>query len=413
MKKIFSVVLSFAMSALMVLNLTACSGSEGVAEETTDFIALTDENGEEVTDEEGNVVTSNPDELPPEKALTVGFIYSEGVEDSVISKQFNNARLQAEKTLGAETYYIEGVLVSQFPDAVDVLVEKGCNVIVSCSAKFKNAVKKEAQVVEDVSFISYGGDDSLSNMSSFQGKLYQSIYVCGIAGAYNSSTNVLGVLADSSLANCYGIINAYIQGAKELTELDTDVRLNWCWASNESTVKNAIDDLADQGCDVIFACTESEYALEYCNERGIKVIGLAYNLPEIAPDTYLTGAFYNFGTYLIDMLRRVRYETGTFNVICEDGLAEGAARVIAISENCAEGTAEITDKLYQLVNENRAKIFAGEIKDNYDNIRVEKGTTLSHSEIWEINWLDKCVTKIEDFTVPVLEPPLSELQVME
>lgn len=399
----------------LCVGLTACSGStEGDPSETTsNLVAVTDENGEAVTDVSGNPMMEDPNALPPEKPLTVGFIYAETVEENVISQLFNNARLEAEKALGAETYYIENVLVSQFSDAVNKLVENGCNVIVSCSGKFKNAVKKEAQKASSINFVSFGGDSSLTNMTSFQGKLYQAAYVCGINAAFNSSAARIGVVADSSLINCYGTVNAFIQGAKELTGSKTDVRLNWSWANNDETTKNAIDDLANQGCDVIFAATTSEYAITYCNSLGIKVIGLAYNMPELAPETYLTGAFYNFGTYLIDALRKVRYETSSLNYVCDDGISAGTVRVVAVSSDCAEGTKDICDKLYALVTENKAKIFTGEIKDNYDNIRVEKGAVLTHREIWEIDWLDKCVTAIDDFTIPVLEPPESDLEIKE
>ena len=403
-----------ALALSCCLLLTACGGSDGASTETTieGAVTVTDESGSTVTDENGSAVTSIEGEEPEEMELVVGFIYPDKVESNTVSVLFEAARMQIEKVLGAETYYIEDVLVSQFSEATDALVEKGCNVIVSCSNKFPNSISSEAKDAKDTRFISFGGAQSAHNLWAFQGELFQPAYVCGLAAAYNSTKGIIGVVADSSVVNCYGTINAFIQGAKELTGAKTDVRLNWSWGTNDETTKNAIDDLAAQGCDVIFACTYSAYAVKYCETLGIKVIGTAYDMPVLAPNNYLTGCFYNFNTYLVDVLRTIRYGTEA-PVIYNEGLSAGAVRLVSFSENCADGTIDICDTLYQLCVDKKARIFVGEIRDNYGNIRVEKGAVLNHAEIWTLEWLDGCVNAISDFTVPVLEPAKSDLQIKE
>lgn len=408
-----------ALTMGCVMMLTGCNGGDGAeTEATTDndgfsYVAVTDEEGNEVTDEEGNVVTTQIIErVEEEKELNVGFIYGGKIDGDVMAELIETARLQAEKTLGANTYYIESVLVSQFSDACSKLIEeKNCNVIVACSPKFANSVKTEAESNSSVYYISIGGESAASNLASFQGGMYQSAYVCGMVGAFNSSSNRLGILADISVIGCYSTINGYIQGAKELTELDTDVRLNWAWSNKDEEVKAAIDDLVAQGCDVIFTCSYSEFAIEYCEQIGVKVIGMSYRTPELAPTQYLTGCYYNFSTYLVDTLRGVRYGTASASIYRE-GLAAGAVRVVDLNENCKEGTDKIANAMYQLVTENKAAIFAGEIKDKNGIVRVEKGTILTHDEIWKIQWLDSCVQLASDFTQPITDPVASELNII-
>ena len=402
-----------------VMMLTGCNGGDGAEEETTtdndgfSYVAVTDEEGNEVTDDEGNVVTTQViEKVEQEKELNVGFIYGGEIEGDVMAETMETARLQAEKTLGANTYYIENVLVSQFADACAKLIEeKDCNVIVACSPKFANSVKTEADANKSVYYISIGGESAAGNLATFQGQMYQSAYVCGMVGAFNSNTNRLGILADITVLGCYSTVNGYIQGAKELTELDTDVRLNWAWSTKDDEVKAAIDDLVSQGCDVIFTCSYSEYAIEYCEKIGVKVIGMSYRTPELAPTQYLTGCYYNFSTYLVDMLRDVRYGTASANIYRE-GLAAGAVRVVDLNENCKEGTDKIASAMYQLVTENKAAIFAGEIKDKNGTVRVEKGTILTHDEIWRIEWLDGCVNAAGDFTKPVTNPVAGDLTIV-
>lgn len=390
---------------------TGCSGGDGDAEDTTTtepYVTVTDENGEAVTDENGEVVTSIISLIPEEKELNVGFIYPGTAGGDAVSQVFETARVQAERVLDAHTCYIENVLVSQFEDATAELVKNGCNVIVGTSSIYAHAISDEAKANSRVYFISFGGTETGYNLANFQGEMYKTAYIGGFAAAYNSNSNILGVVADPSILNCYSIVDAFTLGAKDLTESDTDVRLNWAWGNRDEETKAAIDDLVAQGCDVIFTATYSNYAVEYCEKIGVKVIGIAYNMPELAPENYITGCFYNVTTFLIDMLRTYRYNTYTA-VTYIAGINEGAVRLVGFNENCKEGTVEVCDVLYDLCANGSAPVFQGEIRDNLGNIKVEKGATLTGGEIIDIDWLEECVTNVDDFCIPQVEPVESDL----
>lgn len=400
---------------ITISSLGGCSGDEGEGEETTaaeSYVEVTDEDGSAVTDEEGNPVTSIIGAQPEEMELHVGFIYSGKAGDDAVSEVFETARIQAERVLNAKTYYVENVLVAQFADATAALVQSGCNVIVSTDARFANAVYQEASANGKVHFISFGGTKKLANLMCFQGEMYKTAYVCGMAAAFNSDSNILGVVADPSALSVYNVVDAYILGAKEITDEDTDVRLNWAWGSSDEETKSAIDDLVSQGCDVIFTATYSKYAVSYCESIGVKVIGISYNVPELAPTNYLTGSFYNVMTFLVDALRAVRYDTFNSQTYF-GGINEGAVRLVSFGEKCKDGTDEICGALYQLCADGKAAIFSGEIKDSYGNIRVEKGAVLDDEEILEISWLEKSVTSEKNFCTPISDPVYSELEVIK
>ena len=394
------------------LFLTGCNGGDGDGdgEETTTqpYVEVTDKDGNPVTDDEGNVVTSIISLIPDEKELTVGFIYPGTAGGDAVSQIFETARVQAERTLNANTCYVENVLVGQFEDATAKLVSNGCNVIVATSSRYANAAFDEAKANSKVYFISVGGVKNSFNLACFQGEMYKAAYVCGMAGAYNSDSNVLGIVADPSILSCYNIVDAYVLGAEELTEGDTDVRLNYAWGNNDGENRDAIDDLIDQGCDVIFTATYSTYAVEYCEQRGVKVIGMCYNMPELAPENYLTGCFYNVSIFIVDMLRSVRYDTSE-SVTYLGGINEGAIRMVSFNENCKPGTEDVCDALYKLCAEGRAKIFNGEIRDNQGHVKVEKGAVLTGGEILLIDWLEEYVTVVKDFCTPVVDPHGSDL----
>lgn len=407
--------LSFLLAGCMLL--TGCSGGEDDPESdvTTDdnqYVEVTDADGEVVTGEDGEPVTEVIPAQPVEKELIVGFIYSGKASGNATADYFEAARGEAERVLGAKTYYIEDVLVSQFEKATAALVDKGCNVIVSTDARFVNAVADEAKANNKVQFISFGGNNSMGNLAAFQGQLYKPAYVCGFAAAYNSDSNILGVLADPSVISVYPLVDAFALGAKELTELNTDIRINWAWGNKDTEVKEALDDLIAQGCDVIYCATYSQFAVEYCETRGVKVIGMFYNMPELAPNQYLTGSFCNLNIFLIDVLRTVRYDTDPVGVY-QGGIDEGAVRVVAISEKAKEGTKTLTDKLYELCSDNKAAVFSGEIKDSEGEVKVPKGKTLSLEDIYTIDWLESSFKVEKNFCQPVTQPVPSDLYVHE
>ena len=399
--------ISILLAGAMLTALSACDKNPEETTETQDpaLTAVTDEEGNPVTDEEGNMIPAEPVE---EKVYKVGFIYNNEVSSGSTNAVFENAREQIERTLAIETCYIENVLVSEVPTAVRELQDDGCNIIVSASAKFANSIAKEANASADTYYISFGGDSSGPNYSSFGGELYQTANVCGIAAAYNSDANILGIVADPSSYNVYGIIDSYVLGAKEIMGAQTDVRLNWVWSDEEEKVEAAIDDLVTQGSDVIMCYTENDIAVKYCEEIGVKVVANSCNLPEIAPNNYLTGFFFNSSTFIVDTVRAIKADNYVSSVH-SGGIAAGTARLIDFSPACREGTDTIASKLYEYVKNGQAHVFTGEIKNRNYDVMVEKGQQMNFSSIREIDWLILGITSVSDFTSVIESPTPSDM----
>lgn len=400
------------LCASLVLSAGGCNPEEEPAETDENdpaLTAVTDENGVPVTDEEGNMIADTPEEKTVYK---VGFLYNLDVEEGSTAKIFENARMQLEKALAIETCYIDNVLVSEIPAAVYELQEYGCNIIVSCSPRFSNSIEKEAKAAGETYFINFGGSSSARNLSSFGGELYQTANVCGIAAAYNTETNVLGIVADPSAYNAYGVIDSYVLGAKEIWGVQTDVRLNWVWSNDHAQIEAAVDDLIEQGSDVIMCYTETDHTARYAASRGAKVVANSCDLPEMIPDRYLTGFFFNASTFLVDTIRSICAEV-FISSVSEGGIAAGTARLIDFSESCREGTAEIGSKLYDYIKNGQAYPFTGEIKNRANEIMVDKGQRMSFSGIREINWLVQGITAVGDFTTVTDELTPSELVIQK
>ena len=408
MKNIKKLAAIFLSAALIV-----CSGcnNEQPAESTseTDVPAQTDESGNIVTDENGDPIPAEPEE---EKIWKVGFLYNGKVEDGSTAKVFENARAQIQRTLALDTCYMENVLVSDIPAAVYALEEDGCNIIVSCSPRFATSIEKEAKSAPETYFINFGGTSPAHNLSAFGGELYQTANVCGIVGAFNTKSNVLGIVADPGCYNVYGIIDSYVLGAKEIWGTQTDVRLNWVWSDNTEKIEAAIDDLITQGSDVIMCYTENDYAPEYAASKGVKVIANSCDLPELIPDNYLTGFFFNASTFIIDTVRSIKAETFV-STVHSGGISAGTARFLQVSANCEDGTETIAAKLYDYIKSGQAHVFTGEIKNRDNKVMVKKGQQMQFSGISEIDWLVQGISSVGDFTTVTYEPKPCDLTIKE
>ncbi len=428
-KKKLKNIAAILLASACLLTFTACEGEpeETVPTKQVTFVdefgdVVTDEDGEPVltdvpletivvTDEEGNPVTDESGntqfeyETLPEEEKTVykvGFVYNGFVSDGATNGCFEVARSQIEKSLGIETCYIENCLVADFPEAINTLKDEGCNIIVACSPKFANSATKENKGSVDTYYIAFNAEEGRM-ISGFGGSLYQTAAVCGLAAAHNTKTNTIGVISDPGEYNAYGVIDAFVLGASEIWSTHTDVRLNWAWSNSHKEIEQAVDDLISQGCDVIMSYMESDYAVKYASSKGIKVIGNCYNMPEIAPENYLTGFFFNFSTFLVDEVRSIVNEN--FNPRAYSGdVGAGMIRLVNFGESCETGTEDICKTLYDYIKEGKAEIFMGEIKNTDGKIMVEKGQTMSFHHVLAINWLVQGIRKTQKFTEVIDDP---------
>lgn len=423
-KKIGSIS-ALIITAACVLTFSGCSGDEPEEEVPMKTVAVTDEEGNPVTDdkgepvmtevpletvavtdEEGNPVTDENGEqifeyesLPEEEKIIykVGFVYSGFVSDGATNGAFEVARAQIERSLGLETCYVENVLVSEFPEAVNTLKDDGCNIIVSCSPKYANSAFRENKTSTDTYFISFGDAGTGAHLTSFGGELYQTANVCGLAAAHNTKTNVIGVVADPGEYNAYGVIDGFALGVAEIMSAKADLRVNWAWSNSKSEIEAAVDDLIAQGCDIIMSYMETDYPVRYCADKNVKVIANCYNMPEIAPDNYISGYFFNFSTHLVDVIRSIVNDN--FNPEVYSGnVASGMVRLVNFGLSSEKGTEDICNKLYEYIKAGNAKVFTGEIKDTEGSVMVEKGQSMTFDNIQKINWLVQSVRKAGTFT---------------
>jgi basic membrane lipoprotein Med (substrate-binding protein (PBP1-ABC) superfamily) len=310
---------------------------------------------------------------------------------------------------------MENVRVLQFEEAVDRWVEAGANVIVAASNTFNSAVVLAARKHTDVFFVSFGGIDQSPNLASVQPLLFQAANICGFVAAYNTQSNKIGIVIDNNMYNAYGVANAFALGVRELQHAQVEVSLNWALSAHHDDTRRAVLDHIDNGKDIIFVYQADEYAIRLCEELGVNVMAFAFNLPELAPEHYLTGMYLNINTYLIDKVRKYMYgNTSAFGELMQRGLLHGMVEMIGFEESRVKaGTREIADALRETIMDGRSAVFGGEIRDRSGDIRVEKGSSLYISQAFTIRWLTNIIETEKNFSEPLTEIILSDFTIKQ
>ncbi len=361
---------------------------------------------------QGGDTSSGSESSVPEEPYTtakVGYIYDRTVARDNITYMFEKSRHDLETALEIETCYVENVAVSQLEDAVKALKNEGCTIIVTASHIFANSVYSYAKNDKDMYFLSYGGNATLSNLTTFSPKLYQPAFVCGTVAAWNSSSHAIGVVADHHMFSAIGVIDAFILGTQQIYKPDeTNVKV--MYASTPEQTQQAVAALDAEGCDVIFSYQSDDHCMYYCDMLGIKSIGFTNDIDYSAPKYGLTGYYLNWATFITDTIRTCLND----NYLPESyvgGINEAFVKMTPYSANCKKETITIADTLYNYVKRGNAKIFEGEIR-NMDGIpKVGAGAVLTDREIFSLDYLVYGVTSLTDLTEPVANPVYSDLTI--
>ncbi|MCL2072151.1 MAG: BMP family ABC transporter substrate-binding protein [Oscillospiraceae bacterium] len=352
-------------------------------------------------------------EIVPEEPTIhkVGFIYRGSVGNSTHNLIWENGRIQLERNLGVETYYIEDVFVKNFMEAVELLIERGVTVIVSTCHSFANITERAANENRDIDFISFGGKTAQFNLASFQPLLYQPANISGLAAALNTDASSIGIVADNRMFNSAGVINAYIEGAKDVLEPNLTTYVNYVSSDSEREIRQAVDDLVSKGNDVIMLYLGSDYGIKYCESIGVNVVAYSGNLPNLAPDNYITGFYFNVDSYLTEQVRFIQNDI-FFPQVTVGWLETGSSQLIRLNSTVSDETVELTELLFSSLIRND-RVFMGQIIDRFGTVQVEHGVTLSYTDVLAIDWLDASASgnNVTSFTEPVAEVALIPLVV--
>lgn len=356
---------------------------------------------------EGTAETTAEGTAEAEPAAKLGFIYNGSVDGFSFTGMCNEQRIKAQQYSNVESEYIENVNVADFERAVKMLVEDGCTHIVSGSPVFSHTINPVSQNYMNINFIDYGSSTRSVNIYAYTESIYQAAYVAGMAAAYNSESEKIGIVVDPAMLYPVQTVNAAQLGAQIVY---STAQTMLATARESGEIRKAVDALVKNGCDVIISYTASAETVEYCSQKGIKVIGcLDYSESAEQYDSMILYFYSSRDSFFLAQYKAM--ERGEWQPESYMGsLGNGVVNISDALAAAKDGTQDIMDKLIPKVASGSAYIFQGQLKDVNGTIMQRDGVSMATSDIISMNWYVEGIDlSLDSFIVSKDTPDVYEL----
>lgn len=261
--------------------------------------------------------------------------------------------------------------------AIEELIAEGCNMIIGTSFGYMEEMQAYAKQYPEIIF-SHGtgyldtyGEGQNNNMNNYFGRIYQVRYLSGLVAGLTTETNNIGyvVARGTDTAECTSGVNAFALGVQAVNpeaKVHVMVLNSWFDPTNE---KGFADTLIDNyNCDVVTQHCDTEGPSLSAKEHNVYSIGYNSDMALAVADkgverdpSVLTSVLWNWGAYYtkaIETAMKCFDEQGNFVSIAawkEFGnyygdYTDGLYELAPLSENCAEGTAEIVALVEEMMS---------------------------------------------------------------
>ncbi len=280
---------------------------------------------------------------------------------------------------------------SAIRESIEACISDGCKIIFTTSYGYMDTTEALAKEHPDVIFShGTGYKSNETNFNNYFGRIYQARYLSGIAAGLKTKSNKIGYVAayGTELAETCSGINAFALGVQSVNpEAEVYVKsLNsWFDPANETAYAEALIEL---GCDVIAQHCDTANPQIAAQTKGVFGCGYNSDMTKEAPKAHLTAPIWNWGVYYTAATKAAMDGTWKDFGNYYGSLADGLVDVSALSENCAENTAEYIKLVKDLFKEGTWDVFSGvklsfkdgaivktdaDLKDNAGNVIVKAG----------------------------------------
>jgi simple sugar transport system substrate-binding protein len=246
-------------------------------------------------------------EYVPGTPLKVGFIYVGPIGDLGWTYAHDEARRICEDTFPwLETVYVESVSEGNEGLYIDkLIVEEGCDVILTTSFGFMDGTLISAQKYPDKMFAHCSGFKRNPNMMTYMADFYQIYYLNGlIAGALTKSnkTAYVGAFPIPELKRHMGAFTVGVREAKPKAE----VHIRWIyeWFS-PTAAKEATEALIADGCDVFAFTEDSPTVVQVAAESGFPSFGHYSPMYQFGPEHVVSGQIAHWEEIYLDFLAKI------------------------------------------------------------------------------------------------------------
>ncbi len=234
-------------------------------------------------------------EAPPEPKVDTGLkvvaIFATPIEEPW-DGCIHQALLKAEELLGIEYEWAESTPYPDFERVIREYADKGFDLIMGDAFGSEEAVRRVARDYPEIAFCFGSGlGPAEPNMAVFDDWIHEPAYLCGMIAGEMTESNVVGVVGGYPVPEVNRIINAYVEGAREVNP-DVKVKVAFIdsWFDPPKAKEAALAQI-EAGVDVIFA--ERYGVIEAAQEKDILAFGNMQDQWELAPDTVVTSPIWD------------------------------------------------------------------------------------------------------------------------
>ncbi len=333
--------LSISLSALLLLSLAACGGTEAASSEAAP--ASEAAMSESMAGSEAGGEEAASDGEPLQVALVLGG----AINDQGWNASAHSGLMTIEEELGAEVAFTENVAAADFEEVYRGYADIGYDVIIGHGFQFGDTATTVGPDYPETFFFVTSSDISQEpNVAGLQNRNDQQGFLAGVVAAQQSQSGVVGAVGGAEIPSIAAYIQGFEQGAKYVNP-DITVLTNYTGDSTDlATAKQLASSMISEGADVLTHNANAAglgvfEAVEEAGE-GVWMIGAVDDQYEILPDQTITSALSNLKDAMVEATKLY---------------ADGAIEPVGYSFGIEEGVVGLADfRDYPITEEQQAEL---------------------------------------------------------
>ena len=271
---------------------------------------------------------------------------------------------------------VEVIRAENIPETVEVqavaeqMIRDGASIVIPTSFGYSDPTKAILEKHPEVMFLHLGDLEIYENYSSFFANIWQLEYAAGRAAGETTQSNKLGFIAAFPIPSTMLNINAFHLGARSVNpDVETTVVFtsDWCDPGKQVT---AVKTMTDAGVDVLSLqqdCTKT--VIEAAERAGVWVTGFHYDASAAAPNYWITGATWNWGPIMAQVIHEIR--TGAYQSSVKlAGIEAGWAKLAPFGDSVPEETRQLVLDTVEGLRDGSIQPFTGPIHDQDGEVRI-------------------------------------------
>ena len=288
---------------------------------------------------------------------------------------------------------VEVLRAENVPETVEVqavaeqMIRDGATIVIPTSFGYSDPIKAILEKHPEVMFLHLGDLEIFENYGSFFANIWQLEYAAGRAAGTVTKSNKLGFIAAFPIPSSMLNINAFHLGAQSVNPgVETTVVFtsDWCDPAKQVT---AVNTMTDAGVDVLSLqqdCTKT--VVEAAEREGVWVTGFHYDASEAAPNYWITGATWNWGPIMAQVIHEIR--TGVYRSSVKlAGIEAGWAKLAPFGGQVDDETRQLVLDTVEGLRDGTIQPFTGPIHDQNGEIRIATGEIASDEYLQGVDWL--------------------------